>query len=391
MTVRPIRDDGDYRQALARLETLMGALPGTPEADDLEVLSALLERHERRSAPIGLPTPTDAIRFRMEQQGLTPRDLEPLIGSRARVSEVLGGVRPLSIDMIRALNQHLGIPAEVLIQPMESPRAEVEPALSRPASRQLASQGLLGGGETVRQLLLRAFGADPAPAFWRRTRTARTNAKTDPVALQAWCAGAVLLSRRVEVCAPFDAGRLGADAVRALVRLSTEPDGPRRAIEALAGHGVAAVVLSHLPGTHLDGAAMRRPDGVPMVALTLRRDRVDNFWFTLLHELAHVQRHLTVGGDAIFDDLEIGSEDAIEGEADRLAEQALIPDAVWSTFETGPYASMRNVLELAAAAEVHPAVVAGRWQRQNRDFRKFSRLLGHGEVRPCFPTFQSSA
>ncbi len=387
MTVRPIRTDADYRHGLARIGSLMGAAPGTPEADELEVLSALIELHERRLEPVNAPTPLEAIRFRMDQLRLSPRDLEPYIGSRARVSEVLGGVRPLSIDMIRALNRHLGIPAEVLIQQIEPTRVEAAPELSKPAAAQLVASGLLGAREPIRTFFARAFGAAPAQALWRKTRTERTNAKTDPVAMRAWCAGVCLRASQIDVAVPFEAGRIDMGAVRALAVLSTHEEGPRRAMAALRSYGIAPVILAHLPGTHLDGAALRRPDGVPVVALTLRRDRVDNFWFTLLHELAHVSRHLSASETAILDDLEVGSGEAIEEEADRLAELALIPDGLWSGAATGPYASLAEVLALAEAAQVHPAVVAGRWQRQNKDFRKFSRLLGHGTVRGHFPEY----
>jgi HTH-type transcriptional regulator/antitoxin HigA len=144
------------------------------------------------------------------------------------------------------------------------------------------------------------------------------------------------------------------------------------------------VILPHLPGTHLDGAALRNPDGVPVIALTLRHDRIDNFWFTLFHELAHVKSHLGDGTQVILDDLEIGSSENIEQEADNMARVGLITDEMWSQFNSGEYTSTADLLAFADRVQVHPAVVAGRWQKQNRDFRKFSKLLGHGTVRPMF-------
>jgi HTH-type transcriptional regulator/antitoxin HigA len=129
---------------------------------------------------------------------------------------------------------------------------------------------------------------------------------------------------------------------------------------------------------------MRRSDGTPVSALTLRRDRIDNFWFTMLHELAHVKSHLGDDTQVILDDLEVGSSDKSEREADRMASVALIPNEMWATFNSGAYTSMGELFEFAQRAEVHPAIVAGRWQQQNRDFRKFSKLLGHGTVRSQF-------
>lgn len=387
--LKPIRTEADYDESLMRLEGLMDAEAGTPDGDELEILAALIERYEDERFPIAAPTPLAAIRFRMEQENLSARDLEPYIGSRARVSEVLTGTRPLSIDMIRALNHHLGIPAEVLIRSDPAPQAKSAPELSKPAAKQLSAWGLLNARETFDAFLSRALGGAPAMAMLRKTRTDRTNAKTDLTAVQAWCAGAILRSHDITIRAPFDASRIDFTMVRSLAKLSLQAQGPRLAREMLADFGVALVVLPHLPGTHLDGAAMRRPDdGVPVIGLTLRRDRIDNFWFTLAHELAHVTFHLVEDTSVILDDLEIGSSEAIEQEADQQAQRALIPEELWASFNSNTYASLADVLDLARRAEVNPAIVAGRWQQQNRDFRKFSKLLGHGTVRPLFPELE---
>jgi HTH-type transcriptional regulator/antitoxin HigA len=115
MQIRPIRTDADHADALRRIDELMDAEPGTPEADELDVLATLVEAYEDRHFPIADPDPLAAIQFRMEQLGLTRKDLEPLLGSRGRVSEVLNGRRALSLQMIRRLNRELGIPLESLV------------------------------------------------------------------------------------------------------------------------------------------------------------------------------------------------------------------------------------------------------------------------------------
>ena len=113
-----IHNDEEHAEALATLDRLLDLdpQPGTPEADDLQLLALLIETYEKARWPIGLPDPVDAVRFRMDQLGLTRRSLEPYIGSRARVSEVLSGKRALSLRMIRALHAGLDIPLEVLVQ-----------------------------------------------------------------------------------------------------------------------------------------------------------------------------------------------------------------------------------------------------------------------------------
>lgn len=120
MEIRPIRTEADYDAALAEVDGLMDAEVDTPKGDRLDVLATLVEAYEARRHPIDPPDAIAAIRFRMEQQGLSRRDLEPYIGSRARVSEVLGGKRKLTLPMIRRLHEGLGIPAEVLIQPTKA-------------------------------------------------------------------------------------------------------------------------------------------------------------------------------------------------------------------------------------------------------------------------------
>lgn len=115
MKVKVIRTERDYEAALARVEKLMDAKPNTPQGDELDIISLLVHDYEEKAFPIDKPDPITAIRFRMEQQGLTPSDLVPLLGSRSRVSEVLSGRRGLSLKMIRALVAGLRIPAEVLL------------------------------------------------------------------------------------------------------------------------------------------------------------------------------------------------------------------------------------------------------------------------------------
>lgn len=115
--LKPIRNEADYDAALEEVGRLWGAKSGTPDGDRLDVLATLIDAYEAKHYPIDPPDPVEAIRFRMEQQGLTRKDLEPMIGPRNRVADVLNRKRGLSIDMIRQLHDGLGISAEVLIRP----------------------------------------------------------------------------------------------------------------------------------------------------------------------------------------------------------------------------------------------------------------------------------
>lgn len=123
MDIRPIKTESDCQAALEEIECLFDAAPDTPEGDRLEVLATLVEAYKDKHYNIPLPDPIEAIEYHMESRGLSRRDLQPYIGSRGRVSEILNRRRPLSIGMIRRLYAGLGISAEVLIQPYEYRRA----------------------------------------------------------------------------------------------------------------------------------------------------------------------------------------------------------------------------------------------------------------------------
>ena len=120
MQIRPIHTDKDYQIALSRIEVLFDARPGSAEADELEILGILVDEYEKKHFPIDEPDPLEAIRFRMEQLGLTQKDLSKILESRSRASEILSGRRSLSLNQIRLISKKLEIPVEVLIRQPEN-------------------------------------------------------------------------------------------------------------------------------------------------------------------------------------------------------------------------------------------------------------------------------
>ena len=116
MNISPIRNEKDYQKALERLEVIFDAKLGTPEGDELEILSILIDRYENEHFPIEMPDPIEAIKFRMDQMGMKQKDLAAVVGFKSRVSEILNGKRKLTLNMIRQLNKTLRIPTEVLVQ-----------------------------------------------------------------------------------------------------------------------------------------------------------------------------------------------------------------------------------------------------------------------------------
>jgi HTH-type transcriptional regulator/antitoxin HigA len=395
-TIRAIRTEADYEAALARIDAVMDATPGTPEGDELDVLADLVEHYEEKHVPMGLPSPVAAIEFRMEQAGLSQRDLVPLIGSRAKISEVLSGKRPLTMRMARALHEHLGIPAEVLLQPRDASLAELE--WNRFPLKEMAKLGWIPKARDlaaraekyVKDLIRRAGGADLAiAALYRKTDHSRANAKNDPYALKAWCWRVLATANENRPKVRYRSGTVTLEFMREVARLSWSPEGPRLAKEFLEKHGIPVVIVPHLKRTYLDGAALKLGDGTPVIGLTLRYDRVDNFWFCLLHELAHVGRHMEGNGDAAFlDDLSLrtapGRGDAKEVEADEWAEEALISREAWETSAVRGSPSPMAVVEFANALHVHPAIVAGRVRFERKNFRMLSHFVGTGEVRRQF-------
>lgn len=395
--VHLIRTEAEYKAALARAEQLMEAEAGTPQGDELEHLAMVIEAYEDKHHPIELPDPIAAIQFRMEQEGLTNKDLAPYIGSSGKVSEVLSGKRDLTLSMIRALHKHLGIPAEVLIQEAGGTIPEDIEGLdwSRFPVAEMAKRGFLKAKKNVkdnaervmRELIGRAGGLDVAAPLCRKNDGARRNAKMDSYALAGWCMHVLAEAGSVKPNAAYKKGAITHEFLREVAKLSALEDGPRRARDYLAAHGIVLIVAPHLSNTYLDGAAMLLEDGTPVIGMTLRHDRLDNFWFCLLHELTHVARHLGDGGARLFvDDFDLRAkdDDPREREADEWAEEALIPKAEWDEHpaQDAPYAS--NVISLAQRVSVHPAIVAGRIRWRDRNYRILSQFVGNGEVRKHF-------
>lgn len=377
MMIRPIRTEADYEKAVERARALMSR-DDQQSADELDVLHVLIQDWERTHHPFPAVTPAEAIRFRMEQSGLKPRDLVAYLGTKSRVSEILNGQRQLTVDQIRALSRHLSIPVASLIGPIRHESTSRASASSVAAAGKLRMLGVMKAKEELAAFISRAGSLGPAVAMLRKSRTERTNAKTDFGALEAWCAAVLVKAEKVSVRPRKNLDPVS--AARQLAKVSAEPDWPSRVKDKLASFGVALVILEHLPGTYLDGAAMCRRDGTPVIALTLRHDRLDNFWFTLLHEFAHVCCHLTEDRQVILDDLEVSSVEEIESQADAFATEALIPEKYWAAYISAD-STADDLILVASKAGVHPAIGAGRWQYLYGDYRRFSKLLGRGEVR----------
>lgn len=394
MQAKVIKSEAEYLGALKEIEALWDAAPGTREAEAAELWTMLIEAYEKKAYPIEAPDPISAIEFRMEQQSLKPADLIQYIGSKSKVSEVLNRKRPLSMTMVRKLHAGLGIPAEALLQePKSLPQAVLEHVDWRefPLSAMFKRGWFAAEVKTRKELLERAeevlgsfFAAPGMPDLQSAClrQKVRQGSVMNEKALWAWLARTWHLAQEQKV-GLFRPEAINQEFIREIGRLSVLDNGPVVARAMLAKVGIRLVFEPALPKTHLDGAAIRCDDGTVIVALTLRHDRLDNFWFTLCHELAHVVLDLPVDGcTVIVDDFEAaGDRSAKERQADQLAMDAVLPGKRWNGFLKRKPLSRADVVAFAGEERLHPAIIAGRYRKETGNYKLFADLVGQGKVR----------
>lgn len=402
MEAKVIRTAAQYDAYLDEIQALMakGHALNSTESDRLELLTVLLEAYENTKYPVESPDPVDAILFRMSEKGLKQADLVPYFGTSSRVSEVLSRKRPLTVQMIRALAIGLGLSAETLIglsAPEVAPKKgdvdwskfPINEMMQRGWLRAQTSRASTAVEDVVKNFIMDA-GLHFGTAAFRRTLAGEAQSPTTKYALYAWLARVIQTARkRKSGLGAFDPTVLSASFLRELAQLSWSESGPTLAVEYLEKHGIAVVIEPHLKGTFVDGAALRDSDGTPIVGLTLRYDRLDNFWFTLLHEVAHLWKHVD-DQEAFLDDLDASSEDRREAEANRLAGEAFIPRILWRRSDAFISPSKASIEKLAKELRIHPAIIAGRLRKESGNYGLFTDMLGHGQVKNCFTTSNDS-
>jgi HTH-type transcriptional regulator/antitoxin HigA len=384
-----IKTDSQYRAYLAELEKLIERDPTADslEGKRLELLGLLIETFEKEGHRFARPSAIEMISFRLQELGLKQADLVPMIGTKGRVSEVMSGKRSLTIPMIRKVSHGLGIPIQLLVD--ESTELKDGSAMFRPLTKELVRRGWIESGdisassseEYLAQLWKRFGVRQLEPAYFKRSFNVGLPGTVDETAIHAWVGRVVSRAQTSSARTNFHRSLLTEDLLKELPRLSWLENGPLLAREYLEKLGIVIVIEPHLPGTGIDGASTLDPEGVPVIGLSLRHDRLDNFWFTLLHECVHIVKHLRQPGELFVDDTENSSEpDVKEAEANRLARDALISPAAWRSSPAPKLKTADSVREFAAQLRISPAIVAGRIRRESGNYNILSSLVGYKEV-----------
>ena len=391
--VRVIESETDYSTALEQMAELMmsGPAPSSDAERLLKTLAVLVRDYESARYPIAPPDPIEAIKFRMEQQGLAAKDLIPYLGSRSRVSEVLAEKRPLTLPMIRSLHRGLGIPASSLLGDRGDANPNLQLDWKRVPFGEMLKRGWIArvprdASEAKRILdswMSPVRTIEFAPLYRRHVRSAKS---VDQEKLIIWTAQVAKRAVDHPPTGTFDPA-WSLEFMRDVARISAFRDGPSLVKEFLGQHGILMLVEPSL-SPWLDGAAMMCRN-VPVIALTLRHDRLDNFWFVVMHELVHLFKHLGAESASFYDDLDSDDQaDPKEVEADRLAAEALIPPSEWQASPASKLRSADAARHLAQRLKIHPAIVAGKIRKAYKDYRVLSGMVGQGDVRRHFPEFQ---
>lgn len=398
MEPRIIKSTEDYNTSINEIERLVALDPpvGSSDADRLELLAALAEDYEKKFYPTDKPTPIEAIAFRMQEQELRQKDLVPYIGSKSKVSEILSGKRQLTLPMIRSLHDNLGISLDVLAQEIKTKTKDeiidwdLFP-IKEMVNRHWITTPLGEISKTSKNIIEDFFaqlgGHKTATVYCKSTKfNERTNRSMDKYALLAWVARVSIKAKQSNISTKYTSGIVDDAFLKKIAQTSRLDNGPIIAKNLLEDAGIPMIIEPHLPRTYIDGAAILSQDDKPIIALTIRHDRLDNFWHTLLHELAHVSRHLKKPYEFFVDDLDSDLNlNKKEVEADALARNSFIPRTEWKRSNVFFEPSEQSIHELAKKWMIHPSIVAGRVRYETRNYYRFRQLVGYNEVRNHFP------
>ena len=384
-----IKNDDQHENYLAHLDELMNLEYHTQDdIEEIELLGLLISTYEETNFPIDLPTPIEAIKFRMDQLGLDDSDLVRYIGQRSKVSEILNGKRALSKQMIKSLHEGLGIPLNVLIETNQLSGEEFKPAVLDKLLDELPLALMFKRNyfETpfnnlkdfkksalfyIKEFLRSVNCSDNLAnqVLLKSTSNNNSNRPINKSALLAWAIKLIQKTNVTSLSGEFDADKITLEWMKSLVQLSLEANPFENIRKELSAKGIHLVYLPHLEKTYLDGAALKNDKNEPVIGITLRFSNIDSFWFTLMHELAHVKLHLSQD-NFFLENLETLHTNKIEDEANELAAKALIDiddDLLINIYD------VTQVKKMSENLHIHPNIIAGRIRFISKDFRRFNQ------------------
>lgn len=399
MTIKVIDSKSLYEQYLERVELLLRSKNSEDKEvnEEIELLTLLIEKYEIDNFKIKNPDPIDAVFFRMRERNLKQTDLIQYIGSKSRVSEILSRKRPLTIQMIRDLSTGLSIPVDLLIsEPRKNTINSNEIDWSNFPIKEVAKKGWLEKiSGNKKEELISAFekffhesGIDYKNAAFKKRFYGDACTPTSNYSLFAWLARVNSIAQKQKNgLAVFEKSRINEEFIEDVCHLSFLENGPLIAVDYLKKHGILVIYEEHLKGTYLDGAAFKDKSGTPIIGITLRHDRLDNFWFTLIHELVHITKHIQ-SDEAFLDDFDVNSEDEKEAEANRIARDKFIPRVIWKRSDAFKNPTKENILNLSRQLRISPSVIAGRIRKEHGNYTIHNDLVGYGQVRKLFSSFK---
>jgi len=400
-----IEETAKYPKSLVLAKAELGAL--TSEVDNLK---AQVKEYEdlksgfatRLKATSLEELPTVLIKARIAK-GLSQRQLANALGIKEQQIQRYESSDYTSVSLRRLVRvaDALGLNTSEVAEVTASPDEEVSAGKGKFIGsnfpvREMYRRGwfedftdsldaaLANSDELVSKFLGRAMPRRQ-PALLRGR--ANLGSRINRYALLAWQCRVLMLAERQlpEMGTTYAQSTITGDWLKNLAKESRFEDGPHRAMKYLARSGIPLVVEPYLSQTYLDGAALLVPAGHPVIGLTLRYDRLDNFWFVLFHELAHVVKHLRKDRlKAIFDDLDFDRDD-LENEANKFAGAMLIPDDTWETALARYLRTEESICSLSKQLEIGPAIIAGRIRREANNYVILENLVGQGGVRKHFP------
>lgn len=364
----------------------------------LNLICDLLDQwDEKQGYTMDMPDPIDVILHEIDAQNLTRKDLIPYIGCQSKVSEVLNRKRPLSKNMIIALHEGLGIPYEALMKdsviPAEtlfnSQLTALEPIVKQKEIQEKFGWYVSDFLQFIASLFNKLGGEEALPKMGlaRKNDENRAHATTDRTRLFAWYLRVLELAHEeIEIGYPKFTN-IDATFIQQVARCSHFND-VAQAKQLLRQKGIILVYVPHLKKTYLDASVLFYKNH-PVIGITLRYNRADNFWFTLCHELAHVLHDIdALKTNTIFTDditLDISNDvNGIEHRANETASNSLIPPEEWYQQIGSSIPSISKIALLASKWQIHPAIIAGRIQRERKDYRLLTEFKKDTNVKQYF-------